>query len=333
MENRASYLLLLVIICLLLLNCPSLRQKRTQASCDGDKKFDDTLDSTRIAAFVQNMVNRAGSTSNMENPDNLVEKRESIPRKSAVERFRKEPTFALNMLTEELTKEEKRVEVIKDELAMMRKVLPEMTNPVGRKKRGAVTRLDDQKTPLCPLTSPALLGALVVDQSETTMDKVEKDLTWVAIGGVWSPSTCKHDQTVAFILPFRAREDHLVLWLRHMHPILARQQLAYQVFLVEQADHWPFNRAALMNVGVVEAKRLGNFSCFVFHDVDMLPEDDRALYKCPKEKALHMAVAVSRWKYRLAYERYCGGVVALSSDLVDKINGFANSFYGWFIRQ
>ena len=129
-----------------------------------------------------------------------------------------------------MTKEEKRVEVIKDELAMMRKVLPEMTNsevltmmtnPVGRKKRGAVTRLDDQKTPLCPLTSPALLGALVVDQSETTMDKaseadprqvifdsflifqVEKDLTWVAIGGVWSPSTCKHDQTVAFILPFK----------------------------------------------------------------------------------------------------------------------------------
>ena len=122
--------------------------------------------------------------------------------------------------------------MIKDELAMIRKVLPEMTNsesevltsmtnPVGRKKREAVTRLDDQKTPRCPLTSPALLGALVVDQSETTMDKaseadprqvifdsflifqVEKDLTWVAIGGVWSPSTCKHDQTVAFILPFR----------------------------------------------------------------------------------------------------------------------------------
>ena len=30
---------------------------------------------------------------------------------------------------------------------------------------------------------------------------------------------------------------------------------------------------------------------------------------------------------------YCGGVVALSSDLVDKINGFANSFYGWVLRQ
>ena len=75
--------------------------------------------------------------------------------------------------------------MIKDELAMIRKVLPEMTNsesevltsmtnPVGRKKREAVTRLDDQKTPLCPLASPALLGALVVDQSETSLEKASE---------------------------------------------------------------------------------------------------------------------------------------------------------------
>lgn len=98
---------------------------------------------------------------------------------------------------------------------------------------------------------------------------------------------------------------------------------------MEQADHWPFNRAALMNVGVSETQKLGNFSCFIFHDVDILPEDDRAVYKCPEKEALHLAVAVSRWKYRLAYERYCGGVAALSAKLVEKINGFANSFYGW----
>ena len=82
-----------------------------------------------------------------------------------------------------MAKEEKRAEVIKDELAMIRKVLPEMTNsevltmmtnPVGRKKREAVTRPDDQKTPRCSLTSPALLGALVVDQSETSMDKASE---------------------------------------------------------------------------------------------------------------------------------------------------------------
>jgi len=101
------------------------------------------------------------------------------------------------------------------------------------------------------------------------------------------------------------------------------------VFLVEQADPWPFNRAALINVGVAVTQKLGNFSCFIFHDIDILPEDDRAVYNCPEKEALHLAVAVSRWKYRLAYERYCGGVAALSSKLVEKINGFANSFYGW----
>ena len=84
-----------------------------------------------------------------------------------------------------------------------------------------------------------------------------------------------------------------------------------------------------MNVGVAVTQKLGNFSCFIFHDVDILPEDDRAVYNCPEKEALHLAVAVSRWKYRLAYERYCGGVAALSSKLVEKINGFANSFYGW----
>ena len=47
-------------------------------------------------------INIEGSTSNVENPDNLVEKRESIPRKSAVERFQEEPTFALNMLADEV---------------------------------------------------------------------------------------------------------------------------------------------------------------------------------------------------------------------------------------
>ena len=88
--------------------------------------------------------------------------------------------------------------------------------------------------------------------------------------------TAKPKQQVAFIIPFRERHEHLGVWLRHMHPILRRQQLDYRVILVEQADNQPFNRAALMNVGVVEAKKIGDFSCFVYHDVDIRPEDDRA---------------------------------------------------------
>ena len=115
-----------------------------------------------------------------------------------------------------------------------------------------------------------------------------------------------------------------------MHPILQRQQLDYQVFVVEQVDKLPFNRAALMNVGFLEASKMSNFSCFIFHDVDMVPETDRAIYKCPEQQAiLHMAVAVSRWKYRLTYPRYCGGITAMSRDNVRQIQGFSNTFYGW----
>ena len=46
--------------------------------------------------------------------------------------------------------------------------------------------------------------------------------------------------------------------------------------MVEQSsDGEAFNRAALMNVGYIEASKLDHYFCFVFHDVDLLPEDDR----------------------------------------------------------
>ena len=52
------------------------------------------------------------------------------------------------------------------------------------------------------------------------------------------------------------------------------------MFVVDQVDSAPFNRGALLNVGFLEATRLDNFTCFVFHDVDMVPETDTRLYTC-----------------------------------------------------
>ena len=42
-----------------------------------------------------------------------------------------------------------------------------------------------------------------------------------------------------------------------------------------------------------------------------------------------MSVAVNKWKYRLQYKNYFGGVTTVSRDQFKKINGFANMFYGW----
>ncbi|XP_047361920.1 beta-1,4-N-acetylgalactosaminyltransferase bre-4-like isoform X2 [Vespa velutina] len=89
-----------------------------------------------------------------------------------------------------------------------------------------------------------------------------------------------------------------------------------------------FNRAMLMNVGYVEALKERTFDCFIFHDVDLLPEDDRNLYTCP-EQPRHMSVAVDKFRYKLPYADLFGGVSAMSREHFKLVNGFSNVFWGW----
>lgn len=56
-----------------------------------------------------------------------------------------------------------------------------------------------------------------------------------------------------------------------------------------QVDLKLFNRAMLFNVGFAEALKDDNWDCFIFHDVDLLPENDKNLYSCP-ESPRHMSV-------------------------------------------
>lgn len=67
--------------------------------------------------------------------------------------------------------------------------------------------------------------------------------------------------------------------------------------LLPELTNKQFFRGMLMNVGFKEAINDSNFDCFIFHDVDLLPEDDRNLYTCP-EQPRHMSVAVDIFKYR-----------------------------------
>ena len=53
----------------------------------------------------------------------------------------------------------------------------------------------------------------------------------------------------------------------------------YGIYVVEQHGTEPFNRAMLLNVGAAQAMKKYNYSCFVFHDVDLIPEDDRNIYR------------------------------------------------------
>ena len=58
-----------------------------------------------------------------------------------------------------------------------------------------------------------------------------------------------------------------------------------------------FNRAALMNIGYLEAKKFSDYDCYVFHDVDLIPEEACNLYSC-EGAPRHLSVAVDKFHYR-----------------------------------
>ncbi|KAH9381230.1 hypothetical protein HPB48_014459 [Haemaphysalis longicornis] len=53
-------------------------------------------------------------------------------------------------------------------------------------------------------------------------------------GGLWSPVGCAARHRVALVVPYRDRRLHLLLLLRHLHPILRKQLLSYRIYVVEQ---------------------------------------------------------------------------------------------------
>ena len=52
-----------------------------------------------------------------------------------------------------------------------------------------------------------------------------------------------------------------------------------------------------MNIGWVEALKRHDYQCAIFHDVDLIPENDKNIYSCP-EQPRHMSAAIDKFKYK-----------------------------------
>ena len=85
----------------------------------------------------------------------------------------------------------------------------------------------------------------------------------------------------------------------------------------------------LLNVGFAEAMKDFNFTCAIFHDVDLLPMNDTNLYNCPTKLPLHMSAKVSTFAYKLPYPNIFGGVTAMTTQHFGLVNGYSNMFWGW----
>lgn len=181
----------------------------------------------------------------------------------------------------------------------------------------------------CPQEPPLLQGALKMSfNSSLTLRDVAHDNKEV-VKGQYKPSRCTARQSVAIIIPFRKRDKHLLYLLNHLHPFLQRQLLHYKIYVVTQAGNSTFNRAKLLNAGFLEARKDFSWDCFIFHDVDLLPENDHNIYMCIQNHPKHFAVCRNSTGYKLNYPGYFGGVTGLTKDQFESVNGFSNGYWGW----
>lgn len=185
--------------------------------------------------------------------------------------------------------------------------------------------------PTCPLYPDSLQERLVVNTIyKPNEDEAIRNAGPHVTNGCYEPPDCAANQNLAVIIPYKNREQHLITLMHHMHPILQRQKLRYCIFVTEQYDDGAFNKARVMNAGVLELLKTGPypFDCLIFQDVDMLVEDDRNLHRCLRFPH-HLSSAIDKFKYNTRYGTDFGGVGAISPEQYFRINGHSNRFYGW----
>lgn len=169
------------------------------------------------------------------------------------------------------------------------------------------TTSTESTMPLCPETPPALMGRLTIsfNAAPDTFEKTLSENPQLTDGGHGKPPDCLARHKVAIIIPYRDRMEHLRYFVEYMHPILSRQQVDYQIFIINQFGHGQFNRAKLMNIGFIESQKIYPFNCFAYHDVDLILEDDRSLYWC-SDRPRHMSAGVDKFNYVLPYSSIFG---------------------------
>lgn len=121
----------------------------------------------------------------------------------------------------------------------------------------------------------------------------------IRLGGEYSPSKCAPKFSAAIIVAHRQREKQLKAFLTYIHNFLRKQQIHYRIFVIEQYDQKPFNRAMLFNIGSTYASQL-DFPCLILHDVDLMPMDLGNLYACTK-KPRHMCSSLDKFRFNLPY--------------------------------
>lgn len=135
-----------------------------------------------------------------------------------------------------------------------------------------------------------------------TFDDIENDLKPLRLqkGGLVNRNKYADGiPKIAIIVPHRDRLRNLKIFLRNIHPFLSNQPIYYGIFIVEPVANLTFNKGLSINAGFLEALKVEKWDCFIFHDVDLLPENELNIYKCDMNKPKLLSVAISAYGYSL----------------------------------
>lgn len=139
-----------------------------------------------------------------------------------------------------------------------------------------------------------------------------------------SPSLSQKIPSLVFIIPYRDRENQMLLFKRQMTYILEDfDKDDYKIFFIHQKDKREFNRGAMKNIGFLAIRNIypndyKNIT-FIFNDVDTMPYN---------KNTLHFKTTPGVVKHFYGYKHVLGGIVSITGGDFEKIRGFPN-LWAW----
>ncbi|XP_046361220.2 beta-1,4-galactosyltransferase 4-like isoform X1 [Haliotis rufescens] len=214
-----------------------------------------------------------------------------------------------------------------DQLLSLRNITAQTVNTTQYYLTTTQTPVNKKSLPECQETPPGINEPVKLNLTNITLDELQRKYPSHS-GERYRPEGCRSRVRLAVVIPYRDREQHLVILLNNIIPFLNKQQADFTIYVAEQMHGGIFNRGLMINAGVAAALKADNFTCIVIHDVDLIPETSDNYYRC-QENPLHLSTASAKYGYKLPYASYAGGNIAISPSQFKRINGFSNWYFGW----
>ncbi len=123
------------------------------------------------------------------------------------------------------------------------------------------------------------------------------------------------------LVTYRDRLTHLNCFVYYM----SKQFPDLQIGICEQVDKGPWNKGLLYNAGYRELA--GDYDNIILHDVDYIP--DMKVDYSPCGQPTLLSTECSQYSYTHLYSTYFGGVIGITKEHYELVNGFDNRFLGY----